>query len=166
MRATERAGHQAAAIAVRTASTRLATTAHHGRARRSIRWPESDCSVGTNANHAATPTTPPASAPTIPTAAPSASITRRTCLSVAPREASRPRARIRRWAMTVNPATAMSPTKSRPSVPSARTSASTAAVLGWPRDWTCMPVPLGSWIRLSGPGWKFVKMETVEGGPA
>ena len=53
--------------------------------------------------------------------------TRRTCRSVAPSEASMPRARSRRWAMTAKPATAIRPTKSSPRVPSTRTSASTAA---------------------------------------
>ena len=88
--------------------------AHHGRAKRSTRCSAIDCSVGTNANQPASPTAVPTTAAVAPTAAPLASMTSRTWRSVAPSEPSMPRARRRRWAITVNPATAIRPTKSSP----------------------------------------------------
>ena len=72
------------------------------------------------------PIAPPSSAPITPTTAPLATMTSRTCLSVAPSEDRTPSERSRRWASTVKPATATRPMKNSPTT--ANASAITAGV--------------------------------------
>jgi hypothetical protein len=76
IRAAARAGHHAAATAVTKVSSRAAAMAPQGIAKRSMRWWETDCKVGTIASQAANPTTATAAA-VIPTEASLASMTRR-----------------------------------------------------------------------------------------
>ena len=86
----------------------------------------------------------------MPTAAPLANMTRRTCRSVAPIAPIMPRARIRRWAITVNPATESSPTNVSPIVASSRTARAccrrccAALVPVAMMPWT-VPAPVGGW---------------------
>jgi hypothetical protein len=111
-----------------------AAMAHQGRAKRSTRCSEIDCKVGTKANQAVNPTAVPMRAAAAPTAAPLASMTRRKCRSVAPSEPSTPSTRSRRWAITVNPATPISPTNSSPRLPSASTMTSAEVLLRVARE--------------------------------
>ena len=76
-----------------------------------------------------------------PTAAPLASITSRMWRSVAPMEPSMPRARWRRPAITVKPATAINPTKSSPRVLRTSTTVSTWTLGLAPRLAVVRPVP-------------------------
>ena len=89
-RATVRAGHQAAPTAVTSARTRTTTTSTHGTLRRSMRWPAAVSSSGESSIQHAAPVSVPATAAIRPTAAPSASITFRTCARVAPMAATMP----------------------------------------------------------------------------
>ena len=89
-RATVRAGHQAAPIDVTSASRRTTTTRTHGTLRRSMRWPAAVSSRGESSIQSAAPVSVPAAAAIRPTAAPSASITLRTCARVAPMAATMP----------------------------------------------------------------------------
>ena len=61
---------------------------------------------------------------------------------MAPSEASMPSARSRRWAMTVKPATASSPTNNNPTVPSTSTMTSAPVRLAPPRELDADPAPL------------------------
>ena len=83
-RATVRAGHQAAAVAARTARTTVSAISAQGRLSRSIRWPTADSSVGATATQSARPTIVPQTAAIAPTMAPLAISTRRRCFCVAP----------------------------------------------------------------------------------
>ena len=142
----------------------VAKMAHQGRAKGSTRCSEIERSVGTKANHPARPTRVPTIAAVAPTTAPLASMAIRMWRLVAPIEPSMPRARRRRPAITVNPATASRPTKSSPSVLRTSTNASTWTLGLAPRLPIVRPVPLGtlnesrlSWLALRRietlPGW-------------
>ena len=87
IRATARAGHQAAATAVTKVRTMAAAMAHHGRAKRSMRCSAIDAASVRTRTTPASPTAVPTTAAVAPTAAPLASMTRRTCRSVAPMRA-------------------------------------------------------------------------------
>ena len=115
IRATARAGRLAATMAVPMASTIATPMAHQGRFVALTTCPVLVCRDGTYANHAAKPTMAPSTAPITPMSAPLATMTSRTLRSVAPSAASMPSARSRRWAITVNPATATRPMKTSPS---------------------------------------------------
>ena len=90
-RATVRPGHQAAAIAPKSARRTVSAISSHGRLSRSTRWSTADSSVGANTTHSARPTSVPQSAAIAPTMAPLAMSTRRRCFCVAPIAASMPR---------------------------------------------------------------------------
>lgn len=97
------------------------STGVQGRLNRSMRWPTSDSSWGLRAIQPATPSIAPTSAPTAPMTRPLASRTSRMCRWLAPIAPSMPSARSRRWAITVNPATASRPTNTSPIVASTST---------------------------------------------
>ncbi len=86
-----------------------------------MRCPIVVSSAGPIANHRAVPSAAPSSAPVVPSTVPFATSTSRMCRWPAPIALSMPSDRIRRWAITVNPATASSPTNSSPIVPSSST---------------------------------------------
>jgi hypothetical protein len=125
-----RAGWRAASIAVITESAIPVMITSQGRLSGSITWPVAACRRGTYASHAPKPATDPATTAAPPTAAPFATMTSWTLRIVAPRELSMPRARSRRCAMTVNPATATRPMNTRPSTDAA--SAITAGLMPEP----------------------------------
>ncbi len=126
MRAVARAGHHDAPVAVSIASTMPVTTTHHGTSKRSMRCPAAGSTTGARASQVSSPAPVPITAAAAPTAAPLASITSRTCLSVAPVAASSPIWRCRRCAITTNPAPATRATSSRTTVATRYTA--TAAV--------------------------------------
>ena len=115
-RATARAGHQAAAVAPRTARRAAMAIRPHGRLSRSMRWSTADSSVGAKTTQSARPAIVPMSAAIVPTSAPFHNKTRRTCFCVAPRAASMPSWRRRRCATTAKPAAATSEARSRKTV--------------------------------------------------
>ena len=90
-RATVRPGHQAAAIAPKSARRTVSAISSQGRLSRSTRWSTADSSVGANTTHSARPMSVPQSAAIAPTMAPLAMSTRRRCFCVAPIAASMPR---------------------------------------------------------------------------
>ena len=116
-------------MVVITASAIPVMITHQGSASGSITWPVAACRCGTYASQAPKPATPPAITAAAPTA-PLATMTSWMLRPVAPRELSMPRARSRRCAMTVNPATATRPMNTRPSTDAA--SAITAGLMPEP----------------------------------
>ncbi len=164
-RAADRAGHQAAATAVRTARARAVPMAHHGRSNRSIRWSASVSRWGAKAIQPTRPAAAPVMAAAAPTTAPLATSTSRTWRSAAPTAPSMPRARWRRWAMTVKPATATRPTNSRLIVARASTAAAAAfRAASWPS--MLKDRPLGRWSDWRSWGWAASRTVTMAGGSA
>ena len=141
-RATARPGHQAAAVAPRTATRTTIASSVHGRLSRSRRWSSAVSSVGTSANQSPRPTTVPSSAPIAPTTAPLVITTSRRCFSVAPIAASMPSWRSRRCAMTAKPAAATSEARSRNTVATENISSSSAG----------LSLPRIIWSTTAGPG--------------
>ena len=131
IRAAVRAGHQAAAVAVTTASSMPATMSHHGRSNRSIRWPAAVSSRGATAIQAKRASGGPGHGgegadggavgqqhqPEVPL--------------VAPIAASMPSWRRRRWATTTKPAAAIRATSSRTTVAKPSTPAAAVARSVW-----------------------------------
>src|SRR5258708_37582201 len=70
-----RAGHQAAPVAVITASSMPAAIRSHGTANLSMRCPANDCRYGAATNHASRPATTPATAAMAPTSTPLTTMT-------------------------------------------------------------------------------------------
>ena len=132
MRATTRPGHQAAAVAPRTATKTIATSRVQGRLSGSMRWPTAGSSVGTSASQIARPRIAPINAPIAPTTAPPVSSTSRRCFSVAPIAASAPSWRSRRCAMTAKPAAATSVARSRKTVATENIASASAPRSLWP----------------------------------
>ncbi len=128
-RATARPGHQAAAVAPRTATRTTIASSVQGRLSRSMRWSTAGSSVGAIASQSARPATVPISAPIAPTTAPLVSSTSRRCLSVAPVAASMPSWRSRRCAITAKPAAATSVDRSRKTVATENIARASAARL-------------------------------------
>ena len=164
VRAALRAGHQAAVTAVVTASSIATRIAHQGRWNRSMRCSAMVSSRGLNANHPARPTVVPVMAATAPTTAPLASRTSRMCRSPAPIAPSIPRARRRRWAITVKPATANRPTNSSPMVASTSTLIVALAASAGGRISTCEPCGRVAAANCCAVAW--IRMVTWSGGLA
>ncbi len=137
---------------MKNASAIVAASAHHGRSKRltwSTRWRRIRSRCGAKPNHAMSPMAAPTVALTTPTTAPLASITKRTCRSVAPIDSSMPRARSRRWAITVKPEMASKPMNSMPTVLIASMIAAACAVLTSPPLCTLNPDPSTVWNDFS-----------------
>ena len=128
-RATARPGHQAAAVAPRTATRTTIASSGQGTLSRSMRWSTAGSSVGATASQSAKPTTVPINAPIAPTTAPLVSSTSRRCFSVAPIAASMPSWRSRRCAITAKPAAATSVARSRKTVATENIASASAARL-------------------------------------
>ncbi len=127
IRATARAGHHAAMVAVATASPMPATGSQTGMFQRSMRWAAAGSRADADANQARRPAPVPANAAVRPTAVPLATMARRRWRGVAPAAASRPSWRMRRWARVAKLAPATRHTRTMATV--ATTNTTTAAVV-------------------------------------
>ena len=127
IRATARAGHHAARVAVATASPMPATGSQGGMFQGSMRWAAAGSRADAEASQASRPVRVPATAAVRPTAVPLATMAPRRWRGVAPAAASRPSWRMRRWARVAKLAPATRHTRTMATV--ATTSTATAAVV-------------------------------------
>ena len=111
-RAIVRAGHHAAATEVATARPAPPATTHQGMSKRSRRRPTARSRAGTNSDPRSERDERTGASRHDTDRRASASMTGRTCRSVAPAAASRPSWRWRRWAMTTKAAAATRATRS------------------------------------------------------